>query len=301
MTLELLKTTVANLTQTSTTMAALAAALDARTDGSALPPEIAPHVERVVACLGLTETIDTLASSEARAALGELRTFSLSTTKLMYAASRGAGWRHDEAALLEAAGDVSTPLASLMARAIAPELEGLTTALAGRGATFLDVGTGVGTLAIEMARIFPSLRVVGIDPWRASLDIARERSRRSGLSHRLELRQQAAEDLTDEDAFDLVWIAGLFLPERSAKAAVKRVLQALRPGGWLIMAVMPSGRDDLSTAIARLRTASFGGWVTTGERIAALLGESGFVEVRPMGVRPVGPAGMVVGRRAGGR
>jgi hypothetical protein len=41
-----------------------------------------------------------------------------------------------------------------------------------RPGAFLDVGTGVGGLAIEAARVWPALRVVGIDQWEPALALA---------------------------------------------------------------------------------------------------------------------------------
>ena len=57
---------------------------------------------------------------------------------------------------------------------IAPKLDGLAARLEAPGAAFLDVGVGVGLLGVEMARLWPNLRIVGIDVWPPSLALARQ-------------------------------------------------------------------------------------------------------------------------------
>src|SRR5258706_71544 len=74
-----------------------------------------------------------------------------------------------------------------------------------KGARFLDVGVGVGSLSIAMCRAFPQVRAVGLDVFEVPLGIARDKVARAGLADRIELRQVAIEDLKDEEAFDLVW------------------------------------------------------------------------------------------------
>jgi precorrin-6B methylase 2 len=51
-----------------------------------------------------------------------------------------------------------------------------------RPGAFFDIGTGVGWLAIEAARFWPALRVVGIDPWEAVLTLARNNLAKSGIA-----------------------------------------------------------------------------------------------------------------------
>ncbi len=68
------------------------------------------------------------------------------------------------------------------------------------------MGVGVAGLSIAMSRLWPTLRVVGVDPWAPSLVLAREKVRAAALTDRIELRHQAAEDLTDVDSYDLAWI-----------------------------------------------------------------------------------------------
>ncbi len=170
----------------------------------------------MVAALGVAGALEAAAPAQLRPLLGEMRTFALAADKLMFAASRGAGWTHGEAELLVAAGDVSAGFPQRLENAIAPQLAGLGERLDRPGAAFLDVGVGVAALAIEMARGWPGLRVVGIDPHEPALSCAAARAR-VGLEARVELRCQAAEQLDDVDAFDLAWIPGVFVPQSASR------------------------------------------------------------------------------------
>jgi 2-polyprenyl-3-methyl-5-hydroxy-6-metoxy-1,4-benzoquinol methylase len=297
MAIEALRDIASRLQTSSSALAALAAALDRRLSGAALDPALAPHIDAVVGALGAASSIEEASSAELRPLLGEIRTFALTGTKLLFAASRAAGWSHTEPELLVAAGDVSAGVPHLVRSAIAPKLDGLADRLDRPGAAFLDVGVGAAVLSTEMARLWPSLRVVGIDPWGPALAVARERVRAAGLEERIELREQAGEDLTDTDAFDLAWIPGVFVPGRAVPAVVRRVHLALRPGGWLLFPVMRPHAEPLAGAIAQLRTAMFGGMVVAPETIERLLREEGFTEVRALPGPPTAVTALVVGRR----
>ena len=153
--------------------------------------------------------------------------------------------------------------------------------LAVPGAAFLDVGVGVAALSIAMVRQWPSLRVVGLDPWAASLAIARRNVQGAGLAPQIELREMGGEDLADFAAYDLAWIPSLFIPQGSIARIVDRVGRALRPGGWLLFPMLEPGDDPLvAAARRRFRTALWGGSELSAEAVTTLLTGAGFVDVR---------------------
>src|SRR5262249_3327863 len=80
-----------------------------------------------------------------------------------------------------------------------------------QGGRFLDVGTGVGWLAIEAARSWPAMRVVGIDVWEPALALARDNLAANDARERIELRHQRVEQLNDVAAFTLAWLPGPFI------------------------------------------------------------------------------------------
>jgi 2-polyprenyl-3-methyl-5-hydroxy-6-metoxy-1,4-benzoquinol methylase len=285
---------VSQLSRSANALSALAAAIDARLSGE---PALHTEVQAVVDALAATDALEAASEIELRALLAEIRTFSLTNTKLLFAESRRAGWGHAEPLLLEAAGEVSAIVPHRLKSVIAPQLPGLAARLERSDAMFLDVGVGVASLSIEMARLWPRLGVVGIDPHLPALMRARERVRAAGLQQRIELREQRAEALSDERAFDLVWVPSLFLPEASVATIIERVVRALRPGGWLLFPCLRATADPLASALARLRTAMFGGYRGGIDQAAQLLAAHELESVHALPAPATALTGMVVGRR----
>jgi 2-polyprenyl-3-methyl-5-hydroxy-6-metoxy-1,4-benzoquinol methylase len=183
-------------------------------------------------------------------------------------------------------------------RAVVPLLDGLAERLAAPGAAFLDIGVGVAALSIAMARQWPLLRVVGIDPWEPALEIARGNVEEAGLTDRIELRCQTAEVLPDVAAFDLVWFSGPFVSADVMDEALRRVLHSLRPNGWILFGMLNTSGDELSASLARLRTVTWGGTPLTPAIGEALLQRAGFADVRSLPSPPTALASLVVGRRS---
>jgi SAM-dependent methyltransferase len=164
------------------------------------------------------------------------------------------------------------------------------------GARFLDVGTGVGLLAIEAAKAWPDLHVVGIDPWEPALSLAEKNVRMSGLSSRMELRLQKIEELQDRNAFELAWLPGPFLSGPVLLNALRYVQRDLVPGGWVIFGMPPTAPTELGRALAALRAVRNGGHPWTMTEAENQLREAGFEEVETAASDL--PALLVFGRRS---
>lgn len=81
-------------------------------------------------------------------------------------------------------------------------------ALQGGAARVLDLATGTGDLAIEIAEQAPEARVLGIDPAARMLDIARAKVQKKGLGERIDFKQGDAQALSlPSRSFDAVSIA----------------------------------------------------------------------------------------------
>ncbi len=231
---------------------------------------------------------------------GDLRSTLMQAVAFLDAATAGPakdGWHHTSRALLQAQGDASTMLPPMLKMNLLAQMGDLGDRLEQPEARFLDVGTGVGGLAIAMCRLFPHVRVVGVDMYDVPLGIARENVAAAGLGERIELRQQRIEELRDESAFDLAWLPTFFVPERALAAATAHVRAALRPGGWLLFPISacPAGTDAQRAMIALL-TDMWGGTVLSVERAEAVLKEAGFTELKPILGPPFAPALMVAKR-----
>lgn len=99
----------------------------------------------------------------------------------------------------------------------------------------LDLGTGSGTQALELAR--RGLSVVGSDLAPAAIKRARERASTEGLS--VDFRQDDILSTRLEGGFDAVLDRGCFhvLAPESRAAYATTVARLLQPAGWLLLKV----------------------------------------------------------------
>ena len=232
------------------------------------------------------------------ALLGEIRSMLLQPPAFLDAAKRGeptTGWRYADPAVLQAQGDSSAGLPAMFARMIVPQLGDLATRLARPGARFLDIGVGVGALAIAACRVWPEARVVGLDVYDQPLAVARDNIARAGLGERIELRQVAAEELVDSDGFDLAWLPSFFIQPAVLPRVAKAVHAALRPGGWMIFASFAPTGDTRMCAATRVLADLWGGGTVSAAEAEQLLTGAGFTTVRTLPGPP--GAGMVVAQR----
>jgi SAM-dependent methyltransferase len=260
-------------------LAALGASLRLRRDGSTVDPELAASLEAVVDALGLGGAVNALDDHETIALLGLVEGFLAQAADFVIAPDR-AGWDHEEPSILRAQGHTSALIASVWRRFVVPSLgPDLTRRLDRPGAALLDVGVGVAALSVALCRSWPSLRVVGVDPWEPALVLAREHVAEAGLEERIELRQMAAETLEDAEAYDVAWVPTFFIRDAALERVIERVHAALRRGGWAILGLYARPGDPLRDALADLRTLRQGGSLLSPAQAAARLERAGFCDV----------------------
>jgi SAM-dependent methyltransferase len=276
----------------------LCAVLDEKAGRAPLDPPLSARMHEFLAAVGAGDVLEKVTPEEAEAVVAMLRTMYLADSKLLFASSRTNAWTHSDPDLLQGFGDGGRQHALAVARLVVPACEGLADRFRKEGASLLDVGVGVGKTAIAAAQMWPELRVVGIDPWQPSLRLARENVDRAGLAARIELREQGVETLADQDAYDFVWFALQFIPERCVRPGLSRALAALRPGGWIVSGALPSeGIPAPMRALLRMRFTAWGGPPWDTNELEGVLRESGYVNVRT--IAPSGaPIAFVVGRRS---
>lgn len=153
------------------TLAALGAALRLRREEPSGDSRVRSLLQEVVHRLepGLLDGVD---PNQELAALALIQASFRQALDLLANPRRAPGWTYEDPVILESQGQASRLLVRGI-NALAAQRPALAATLRQPGA-FLDVGTGVGWLAIEAARCWPALRVVGIDPWEPALSLARK-------------------------------------------------------------------------------------------------------------------------------
>jgi 2-polyprenyl-3-methyl-5-hydroxy-6-metoxy-1,4-benzoquinol methylase len=293
MDIEGLRTMVARHATSANTLVALGLAMDARVRGTTLDGDAARRTEAVLGELGVSGVVARASALELAPVLASIRADLLSGGKLLSEPSESA--EALEASLRQAFGDVSAGFPALLKRSIAPQLADLPERLEAPGAAFLDIGVGVGALSVSMLRQWPGLTAVGVDPVPEAIAQAASNARAAGLEHRIELRIGLGQDIADKNAFDLVFVPSAFIPEPHVRAIVARCQAALRPGGWLLLAMVNPGPDALGDALARFRTTIWGGTVFEKGAARDLVDQCGYVDSRLL----PGPAGAPVAFVAG--
>lgn len=186
-------------------------------------------------------------------------------------------WDHTDPLLLEAQGETGRVF-RFAAQMLLPGLEGLEERLSSSGARFLDVGTGVGVIAIELCGLYPSLSAVGIEPLAEAREIAERKIAEMGLIDRITVRDQLVQDVDETNAYDLAFVPSVFLGD-ALEPGLDRVHTALKPGGWVI-ALAGAGTDDpVVAAVRRLRLAFWGAAPFDADELHMVLVDHGFTDL----------------------
>jgi 2-polyprenyl-3-methyl-5-hydroxy-6-metoxy-1,4-benzoquinol methylase len=275
------------------TLAAIGAELRLRRDGLTGDARVRSLVQDVVHKIDPT-MLDGIDPSQAQAALGLIRTSFRQAMDLLESPERGPGWVYEDPVVLDSQGQVSRLIVRGIAAAAGQRADLASTLQ--RPGTFLDVGAGVGWLAIEVAQSWPTLNVVGLDAWPPALDLARKNLAQSSLAERVEFRLQRIEELRDQAVFALAWLPAPFIGEEAMAIALERVYQALQPGGWLIVGLYPPPPDELGQILTKLRIVRSGGHPWMATEIEERLRTIGFESIERFS--PMPPVLFVLGRRA---
>jgi SAM-dependent methyltransferase len=268
-------------------LGALGAHLALAQSGADAPPEVAEALRKVLDAAGLAG-VDQLPPPQ-QAIVASLAKLAVhQANELIEAPGRATGWTFTDPVILDGWGRGSMMVPPLI-KAAHPDLADVT--------SFLDVGTGVGLLAVSAASVWPSTTVVGIDIWEPSLDRARAHVEGAGLGDRISLRKQAITELSDSDAFDCAWVPTFFLTEADLEKALPSVVGSLVPGGWVALGLMHAPPDPLASAIFELRTVRGGGCVLTADRAIELLEAAGATATHSVPPLPPNPMELVIGQR----
>ena len=114
----------------------------------------------------------------------------------------------------------------------------------------LDMATGTGDLAIELARRIPGAQVTGVDLSERMLAEARRKVAARGLAERVTLQQGDAEQLAAADAsFDAATVAFGVRNFGDLHAGLCELARVLRPGGRIVILEFSQPRNRLFRAL----------------------------------------------------
>jgi predicted O-methyltransferase YrrM len=267
-------------------LAALGAEVMLSQSGEQAPPEIVTALRAVSTAAGIGG-VDELAPQQRMMIASLVRLYINQAADLLDHPSREVGWTFTDPVILDGWGRGSAMVPMMIAAN--PQLREV--------GTFLDVGTGVGLLAVAAAGVWPTATIVGIDKWEPSLERARANIAHAGLEERITLRQQNVADLDEKETYDCIWVPTFFLTENTLTRALPRLVAALRPGGWIVLGRFAPTPDPLAEATGTLRTIRGGGAELDAKRAVELLQHTGCASVHAAPRMGPAPLELVLGQR----
>ena len=268
--------------------AAVAAEITLQHSGEVAPPEIVAALRAVSDAAGLADAVEELPPAQQAMVAAIVRLYLTQSLDLLDDPTRAAGWTYTDPVILDGWGRGSAMVPGVIASVPAlSDVERL-----------LDVGTGVGLLAVAAAGVWPKATIVGIDVWEPSLDRARANVAQAGLQDRVTLRNQDVVDIDDVDEFDCVWLPTFFFTEAQLSEVVPRLVHATRPGGRLVVGTFAAPPDPLAAAVSTLRTIRGGGIELDTKRATELLEQAGCTAVETLARRPGIPMEFIIGQKA---
>ena len=171
--------------------------------------------------------------------------------------------------------------------------------------TFLDLGGGPGTFAMEFCRKYPDLRAVVFD-LPGSVNITRELVKRYGMEHHIEL---VAGDYTRDELpqCDVAFLSNIIHGDDEAtnKALMEKVSRALSPGGQVIIKdhILDESRTQppLAAAFAVMMLLFTRGRCYTFSEVKAWLEQAGLEHAREVPPEPPLTSSLVLAQKPGAR
>jgi ubiquinone/menaquinone biosynthesis C-methylase UbiE len=152
--------------------------------------------------------------------------------------------------------------------------------LAGVGSTMVDLGTGPGQLSIELCKLVPQAKVIGVDTSAEMLEVARRKASEAGITN-YEARLGAAERLPLESESIHVVVSQWSLHEwDDPRKAFSEVFRVLEPRGSVMV------KDFNRTWLSPWKRSLFGHFHPVDmfkfgfREVADLLSEAGFDQIK---------------------
>lgn len=120
-------------------------------------------------------------------------------------------------------------------------------------ARILDLATGTADTALALAKRFPAVEVVGVDPSEGMLEVGRTKVADKELSERIELRVGDAQDLPlESDSFDAAVISFGIRNVPDRLKGLTEMVRVTKPGRPVCVLELGEPRRGLMAPMARL-------------------------------------------------
>jgi SAM-dependent methyltransferase len=257
-----------------------------------LDPTIALRVVDVLVSHGLFqsehEQVSLTEKGRAQAARGPALRADLAVTvgqtralvEEAHAGTLRAGWRPSDPEVIRSQATLSFHMSMAMMRPMREAWPDLVRTLEGDDAVFVDIGVGGAGGSCAMCKLFPKLRVVGIDPLPAALALARENVAAHGLTDRIELRAQRGGDLTGNAEFDVAFLPAKFFDDAAVEETLRALSTSLKPEGFILTAAWRDPGEPRAAAVSKLRDELWGAGPRPTDTVSTMLVRAGFREVR---------------------
>jgi arsenite methyltransferase len=152
-----------------------------------------------------------------------------------------------------------------------------------RGAMIVDLGTGPGLLSIQLYKLWPQAKIIGVDLSGEMLEIAKKNADKAGISN-YETRLGRAEEIPIEsNSVDLVVTQSSLHEWENPRQGFSEIFRILKPDGSLILkdynrAWLSTWKRKLLGGFHHLDMFKF-----TFEEVADLLKDAGFDEIKGKG------------------
>ena len=114
----------------------------------------------------------------------------------------------------------------------------------------LDIATGTGDLAIEIAQKYPDASVTGLDLAPQMLEIGRSKAQKKNLSNAITFIEGDAENLPFQDnTFDAITVAFGVRNFETPVKGLKEIKRVLKPGGQLVILEFSKTRNKVFNGI----------------------------------------------------
>lgn len=169
------------------------------------------------------------------------------------------------------------------------------------GGRALDVGCGVGRVALALAEAYPGCEVTGVDPDAGSIARARAAASAAGAD-RVRFVEGTIADVADEAAYDFAALFDCLHDLTEPEGTLAGIRRRLKPGGAL-MVMEPRAADRMADNVNPMGAVYYGfslfhcmtqslarggpglGTCMGPERTMALLGAGGFSEVAALPIK----------------